>query len=97
MKKALFLLLVLLSIWLFIRFVIGGNEDSWICVDNQWVKDGNPSSPMPEEGCGQEKSEKLIGGDKDEHGCLLMAGYTWCEPKQKCLREWEENCDGIRD
>lgn len=36
--------------------------------------------------------EKPIGGEKDEHGCLLMAGYTWCEAKQKCLRVWEEGC-----
>ena len=34
----------------------------------------------------------LVGGDKDEHGCIGSAGYTWCEPKQKCLREWEEPC-----
>ena len=34
----------------------------------------------------------LVGGDTDEHGCIGSAGYTWCEPKQKCLREWEEPC-----
>jgi len=33
-----------------------------------------------------------IGGQKDEHGCLTGAGYSWCEAKQKCLRAWEENC-----
>jgi len=33
-----------------------------------------------------------IGGDKDEHGCYIAAGYSWCESKQKCLRTWEENC-----
>jgi hypothetical protein len=33
-----------------------------------------------------------IGGQKDEHGCLTPAGYSWCEAKQKCLRPWEENC-----
>jgi len=37
-------------------------------------------------------TEKPIGGDKDEHGCLSAAGYTWCESKQKCLRTWEEGC-----
>ena len=35
---------------------------------------------------------KLIGGDKDAGGCLIGAGYSWCEPKQKCLRVWEESC-----
>ena len=34
----------ILAIWLFIRFVLGGNEDSWI-KDSRgvWIKHGNPS------------------------------------------------------
>lgn len=44
------------------------------------------TSPSP---AGQ---QQLVGGDKDEHGCIGSAGYTWCEPRQKCLREWEEPC-----
>jgi|GEM_PF-1643448 len=34
----------------------------------------------------------LVGGDKDAHGCIGSAGYSWCESKQKCLRVWEEAC-----
>jgi len=37
-------------------------------------------------------TEPLIGGQTDEHGCLGPAGYSWCVPKQKCLRVWEEPC-----
>jgi len=37
--------------------------------------------------------EPLVGGDKDEHGCIGSAGYEWCEVKQKCIRPWEEQCD----
>lgn len=36
---------------------------------------------------------QAIGGDKDDHGCLVSAGETWSELKQKCLRLFE---DGIR-
>ncbi|WAC05582.1 MAG: hypothetical protein OS112_02850 [Methanoregula sp.] len=36
----------------------------------------------------------MPGSDRDSHGCIGSAGYTWCEPKQKCLREWEEPCTG---
>ena len=32
---------------------------------------------------------QIIGGDKDEHGCLVAAGYSWNESEQKCVREWE--------
>jgi hypothetical protein len=34
----------------------------------------------------------MIGGQKDSGGCLIGAGYSWCEAKQKCLRPWEEKC-----
>lgn len=40
-------------------------------------------------------TEKLIGGDKDSHGCLIGAGYSWCESKGKCLRIWEEPCNKL--
>ena len=43
----------------------------------------------------EEKEQKLIGGEKDEYGCLVAAGYSWCEKKEKCLRLWEEGCDKI--
>lgn len=36
--------------------------------------------------------KSIVGGDRDEHGCIGSAGYSWCEEKQKCLRSWEENC-----
>jgi len=39
------------------------------------------------EDCGQ-----LVGNDRDAHGCIPSAGYSWCEAKQKCIRVWEENC-----
>ncbi|MFA5125980.1 MAG: DUF333 domain-containing protein [archaeon] len=43
---------------------------------------------------GDGNEPQLIGGDKDEHGCLIAAGYSWCELAQKCLRVWEEPCTG---
>jgi hypothetical protein len=35
---------------------------------------------------------QLVGNDRDEHGCIPSAGYSWCDSKQKCLRPWEEDC-----
>jgi hypothetical protein len=35
----------------------------------------------------------LVGGDRDIHGCIGSAGYSWCEIKNKCLRVWEEKCE----
>ena len=42
--------LVLLAI-LFIRFFLGGSEDTWICTGGKWIKHGMPSAPMPMESC----------------------------------------------
>ena len=39
-----------------------------------------------------EKPE-MIGGDKDEHGCIASAGYTWSEVQKDCIRLWEK---GVR-
>jgi len=43
----------------------------------------------------EEPAKPLVGGDKDEYGCIPSAGYVWCESKQKCLRLWEEDCPGL--
>jgi hypothetical protein len=34
----------------------------------------------------------MPGSDRDSHGCIGSAGYTWCDTKQTCLRTWEEPC-----
>lgn len=59
------------------------------CVGDQAPQEPvTPPVTAPETG----DDEPLVGGDKDEHGCIGSAGYTWCEIKQKCLRVWEEPC-----
>ena len=35
----------------------------------------------------------IVGSDKDEHGCIGSAGYSWCSVKSKCIRSWEEKCE----
>ncbi len=32
--------------------------------------------------------ETSIGGERDEHGCLGAAGYSWNETELSCVREW---------
>jgi hypothetical protein len=45
----------------------------------------------------RDKAGNIVGGDRDEHGCIGSAGYSWCEAKQKCLRIWEEKCDSVAE
>ena len=35
-----------------------------------------PRPPMP-------------GSDRDAHGCIPSAGYSWCEKTAQCERPWE--------
>lgn len=44
-------------------------------------------------GKSQVNNQPLLGSDRDEHGCIGSAGYSWCQVKQKCLRPWEEPCE----
>ncbi len=60
MKKIGKIIIIILAIFvflLFLRFVIGGPEDTWICTDGEWTKHGAPSMSKPIEGCGEEKME----------------------------------------
>lgn len=43
------------------------------------------------EGVCDKDSKELVGDDKDEHGCIGSAGYSWSEEKQECVRPWEQN------
>ncbi|MDD3144509.1 MAG: hypothetical protein PHV23_00195 [Candidatus Gracilibacteria bacterium] len=32
----------------------------------------------------------MVGNDRDEHGCIGSAGYTWDENSNQCVRPWEQ-------
>jgi putative lipoprotein len=34
-------------------------------------------------------SASTPGSDRDDHGCIPSAGYTWCAKEGKCVRPWE--------
>jgi hypothetical protein len=31
----------------------------------------------------------VVGADRDAHGCIGSAGYTWCAQQSACVRPWE--------
>lgn len=67
----------ILLISIAVIFALAGG---WFVYSKYFTSDENTNEPQ------------IIGGDKDEGGCLIGAGYSWCESKQKCLRVWEETC-----
>jgi len=36
----------------------------------------------------------IVGSDRDRHGCIVSAGYSWCEAKSSCIRPWEHGLKG---
>lgn len=44
-------IVVIIIIIAFGLLIIRGNEDTWLCTSNGWVKHGSPSVPKPTEGC----------------------------------------------
>ena len=54
-----------------------------------------PPAPMDDTNFQNEpdQNQAIVGNDRDSHGCIPSAGYSWCEAKQKCLRSWEEPCE----
>ena len=40
-----------------------------------------------------DNENKVIGGQRDSHGCLGPAGYSWNSTEEKCVREWSEGED----
>ncbi len=51
-----------------------------------------PSLAGNDSALGHSSPPALVGSDRDSHGCIPSAGYTWCNASQKCIRSWEENC-----
>lgn len=87
MKKFLIILILLITAAFVIRFVVGGDEDAWICSNGEWVKHGNPRAQKPTSGCGETK----ITVTKTEEICKSANGkeMTLSDAKEvanrKCL------------
>jgi putative hemolysin len=46
-------------------------------------------------GCAKQPGQ-IVGNDRDEHGCIGSAGYTWDADVGACIRSWELNDDQKR-
>jgi putative lipoprotein len=38
---------------------------------------------------GAQRPASAPGADRDDHGCIRSAGYSWCAREAKCVRPWE--------
>ncbi len=63
MKKTWLLILglvVIVALGLAGRFFLGGDEDTWLCQNGQWVRHGQPNYPAPVTGCEPEEKPAAV-------------------------------------
>jgi hypothetical protein len=63
-KNKIFTILIFLFFAFFFVWRFVALEDNWICVEGQWQKHGNPSSPQPQTGCGDNALSEAINFDQ---------------------------------
>lgn len=74
-KKFLFLILLCFILLIVALVFIRGDEDTWLCQNNQWVKHGNPSVPMPTDGCNPKPTETQIANPASVY-CTEQGGKS---------------------
>ena len=82
-------------LWLVVIVAIAlivGLSGAWYLKEKQNQALTAPAAPLNESAQTEETQLSLIGGDKDENGCVIGAGYSWCEAKKECIRVWETYC-----
>jgi len=57
------------------------------------LQSSNDSNDNSASNLDENATNPRIGGNKDEHGCLIPAGYSWNATEQKCVREWSNGTD----
>ncbi len=50
---------------------------------------GGCAQPEPAPARDPTTAAPVVGGDRDEHGCIGSAGYQWCQRSGRCERPWE--------
>ncbi|MFA6099084.1 MAG: hypothetical protein WCV50_06140 [Patescibacteria group bacterium] len=74
MKKSTYIIIAVVFVLLvaagFLRFVVGGDEDTWLCDNGQWAKHGDPSASKPTSGCGNTNST-AVNSDAAKTSCSI--------------------------
>ena len=79
-----FLLLIIAAIFSIISPFINLNNSTDKNISKLDNKNNSDSSIATDN-----SNPQIIGGNRDSHGCLGPAGYSWNETLDICLREWE--------
>ncbi|HLO78912.1 MAG TPA: hypothetical protein VK196_20840 [Magnetospirillum sp.] len=62
------------------------------CLEGARADDAPPPPPAPTGAVvpgGNTVTAPIVGADRDSHGCIGSAGYSWCAAEGECVRSWE--------
>ena len=79
---------------MFFVFINQNDSEEEITNFQECVEAGNPVMESYPRQCRDGDKvfvEEIIGGQRDEHGCLGPAGYTYNETLNGCVRKWEQS------
>ena len=90
-------------LWQYVDFALAETKQEVLSSVDAWIQIfGLPRSAEQEmignetyipginEGRLDDDAPFIVGGDRDEHGCIPSAGYAWNEEAQECQRPWEQ-------
>jgi putative hemolysin len=94
----------IIAIFLMVRFIYGGPEDTWICNGSEWIKHGNPRDPKPDRECGEIKKEEKTSPTTsianpasvfclDHNGSLAFKADTDGNQYAVCILEDGKECE----
>ena len=63
-------LIVIMAVLAILRF--SSSEDTWLCVDGQWIEHGRPSAAMPTSPCPGTQTTDETGGAEDNHNMVQV-------------------------
>ena len=74
------IVILIATIWLGIRFILGGPEDNWVCQEGQWKKHGQPALPQPTGAC---TMDGIFAGKEslDDGQTTMIYQPMQCDPK----------------
>lgn len=72
--------------------VLFGSLLLFACTSQKAPVKGNTPLPPASSAASEDGNtpQRLVGNDRDEHGCIHSAGYQWSEIWKDCIRLWEK-------
>lgn len=63
-----------------------------VCVSGCGCPEGHWRLSESSDRCVESHDKCRLGGNRDDHGCVVGGGYTWCALTNSCVRTWETEC-----